>query len=169
MIIRGNTVATNMPRADFGQTDSAKASFILNKPDFEKTAQTAESAKKAAEAALPKSGGSMTGDIAMGGNRVKGLATPTDGSHAATKEYVDGRKATASATLLATAWSGKAQRVSVPGVTANNIVLVTPAPNSYVAYGEAVVYCSAQSDDHLTFTCEEDPAGDLTVNILIMN
>lgn len=169
MIIRGNTVATNMPRADFAQTDSTKASFILNKPDFEKTAQTAESAKKTAEAALPKSGGSMTGDIAMDGKKVTGLPTPSADSDAATKKYVDERKATTSATLNAAGWSEKTQTVSVPGVTANNIVLVTPAPNSYVAYGEAVVYCSAQSDDHLTFTCEDDPAGDLTVNILIMN
>ena len=169
MIIRGNTVATNMPRADFAQTDPANAGFIRNKPDFETTAQTAAAAKKAADAALPRSGGTMTGDIAMGGNRVSGLGIPTDGSDAATKQYVDGRKATASVTLSASAWSGKSQTVSVPGVTADNTVLVTPAPNSYVAYGEAVVYCTGQGTGTLTFSCEEVPGADLTANILIMN
>ena len=32
MIIRGNTVGTTMPRADFAQTDPTKADFIKNKP-----------------------------------------------------------------------------------------------------------------------------------------
>ena len=32
MKIRGNTVGTTMPRADFAQTDPTKADFIKNKP-----------------------------------------------------------------------------------------------------------------------------------------
>ena len=162
MIIRGNTVATNMLRADFGETDAGKSSFIRNKPDFANTAQTAA-------AALPRSGGTMTGSIAMGSNRVSGLPAPSAGSDAATKEYVDGRKATASVTLTASGWSSKKQTVSVSAVTASNTVLVTPAPGSYVAYGEAVVYCSAQGNGSLTFTCDEVPTANLTVNVLIMN
>ena len=169
MIIRGNTVATNMLRADFDETDAGKSSFIRNKPDFANTAQTAEAAKKTADASLPKAGGTMTGDIAMGGNKVSGLATPTSGSDAANKDYVDGRKATASVTLSASGWSENRQTVSVPGVTVDNTVLVTPAPGSYVAYGEAVVYCSAQGSGTLTFTCGELPTADLTANVLIMN
>jgi hypothetical protein len=39
---------------------------------------------------LPKSGGTMSGDINMGGNKVSGLATPVADADAVTKEYVDG-------------------------------------------------------------------------------
>ena len=169
MIIRGNTVSANLLRPDFAETDAARSSFIRNKPDLEAVLQTAEAAKKTADASLPKAGGTMTGDIAMGGNTVSGLATPTSGSDAANKDYVDGRKATASVTLSASGWSENRQTVSVPGVTVDNTVLVTPAPGSYVAYGEAVVYCSAQGSGTLTFTCGEVPGADLSVNILIMN
>ncbi len=38
---------------------------------------------------LELTGGTMSGDIAMGANKVTGLATPTANSDAATKEYVD--------------------------------------------------------------------------------
>ena len=39
--------------------------------------------------ALRKSGDTMTGNLSMGGNQINNLATPTTGSDAATKNYVD--------------------------------------------------------------------------------
>ena len=41
------------------------------------------------DAKLPKAGGTMTGAIAMGTNKITGLGTPTDGTDAANKAYVD--------------------------------------------------------------------------------
>ena len=38
---------------------------------------------------LPKSGGAMTGDIAMGGNRITDMGAPEDSADAATKGYAD--------------------------------------------------------------------------------
>jgi len=41
------------------------------------------------DAKLPKAGGTMSGAIAMGTNKITGLGTPTDATDAATKAYVD--------------------------------------------------------------------------------
>ena len=50
---------------------------------------TANTAKSTADAALPKKGGTMSGDITMGGYKIVGLGNPTSDTDAATKEYVD--------------------------------------------------------------------------------
>jgi hypothetical protein len=42
-----------------------------------------------ANAALPKAGGTMSGAIAMGSNKITGLGTPTDTADAVTKAYAD--------------------------------------------------------------------------------
>jgi len=49
----------------------------------------AATAQSTADAALPKAGGTMSGAIAMGNNKITGLGTPTDAGDAATKSYVD--------------------------------------------------------------------------------
>jgi hypothetical protein len=164
MIIRGNVLCVNMQRTDFLEADPTKGSFLVNNPKAD-----LDAAKAAAEAALPKAGGTMKGEIAMDGKKITGLGSPASDGDAAPKSYVDAQRAAAvSVTLTAAAWSSKKQTVNVAGVTANNNVLVTAAPASYVAWSEAVVYCSAQGDGTLTFACDEVPAVDLTANILIV-
>lgn len=49
----------------------------------------AATAQTTANAALPKAGGTMSGAIAMGSNKITGLGTPTAAADAATKDYVD--------------------------------------------------------------------------------
>lgn len=71
-------------------------------------------------------------------------------------------------TLVAANWSSNAQTVSVTGVTASNIVFVSPAPASATEYGQCGIICTAQSTNSLTFSCQTVPTNDLTVNVLIL-
>lgn len=75
-MIRGNVLSTNMLRSDYAETDPASGAYIANKPD-----ELIRSAKTLAEAALPRTGGTMTGAL--------NVPEPTEASHAATKDYVE--------------------------------------------------------------------------------
>ena len=59
--------------------------------------------------------------------------------------------------------------VEVSGVTASNTVIVSPDPASFEEYAEKNVRCTAQEADSLTFTAEDKPTVDLTVNVVILN
>ena len=74
------------------------------------------------------------------------------------------------ATLSASGWdaNAKTQTVSVAGVTATANLIITSAPNSYIAYSEAVVRCTAQGAGTLTFTCETVPTANVVANVLIL-
>ena len=71
------------------------------------------------------------------------------------------------ATLQASAWVSNAQTIPVSGVTVSSLVVVSAAPASHVAYGEAGVYCSVQAEGSLTFSCSDVPTEDLSVNVVI--
>lgn len=95
------------------------------------------------------------------------VITPTLEKDAANKLYVDsGDFKSTTASLTVAGWSSNSQTVTVSGITASNIVIVSPAPTSYSEYSVCGVYCSAQATNSLTFTCSETPSGALTVNIL---
>ena len=122
--------------------------------------------------ALSTSGGSMTGDIAMGGNRVTGLADPVADGDAASKKYMDSNLAEleyhyAEVVLSAGSWSLNRQVVTVPGITDNVDLTVSPAPNrdNSNAYADAAVLCVATAVNTLAFECETVPDVDLTVNV----
>ena len=70
-------------------------------------------------------------------------------------------------TLTVAGWSDNSQTVTASGVTANNAVVVSPAPSSYRSYGEFGVYCSAQAANSLTFVCDSVPDVALAINIFI--
>ncbi len=74
----------------------------------------------------------------------------------------------ASVSLPVSGWSSKQQTVSVSGVTASNVVIVTASPESYEHYNECAVRCSAQEDGKLTFSCTDTPTSALTANVLIL-
>jgi hypothetical protein len=181
MIIRGNTVGTTVKRADYAQTDPTKSDYIHNKPDaaISKAQSTADSAKTIAEAALPKSGGSMTGGINMGGKAISNLANPSADTDAANKGYVreqvSGTYKPFTATLSAAGWSENApytQRVNVSGVLQSDRPHVGLVPSddtdTALAQEESWGYVSrgVTADGSITFTCYEDkPEVDIPLQI----
>lgn len=74
------------------------------------------------------------------------------------------------AITLSTSWSGSgspySQTVSVSGITANSIVVVSPTPASAETYAQCGVYCSAQASGTLTFVADTKPSANLSVNIV---
>lgn len=72
-----------------GLGEPTEDSHAVPKFYVDNIAEIANSAKNTADSALPKSGGTMTGSITMGGNKMIGLGTPTANTDAATKGYAD--------------------------------------------------------------------------------
>ena len=73
-------------------------------------------------------------------------------------------------TLLASAWSGNAQTITVPGVLADEtkqLIQPVPAIASQAAYLAAGILCTGQAANNLTFTCQTVPEADLTVYVVI--
>lgn len=71
--------------------------------------------------------------------------------------------------LLASNWSNMTQTVNIESVTENNSIFPAPAPENFMAYCEAGIYCSAQSDGTLTFTCTDTPSVDLVINVMVLD
>ena len=81
-----------------------------------------------------------------------------------------GKSTGVSVTLSSSGWDSgaKTQTVSVAGVTATANCIITAAPDSYMAYAEAGVRCTAQGAGTLTFACETVPTADVSANVLIL-
>lgn len=113
---------------------------------------------------LPKpSASDLVGSVAIA-NGGTGATTPS-----AARTNIGAIGATSrSITLNAASWASNSQTVTVSGVSTSNIVIVSPSPDSFEAYGEAGVRCSAQANNSLTFTCSDTPSANLTVNVIIL-
>jgi hypothetical protein len=70
-------------------------------------------------------------------------------------------------TLTAAGWVSNAQTVTVTGVTANNTIIVAPAPSSIDDYTAAGIKCTAQAANALTFECSTAPETAISVNVLV--
>ena len=66
-------------------------------------------------------------------------------------------------------WTDNTQTVQVEGVTAENVIISSPSPASFIKYNEASAYCSAQGDGSLVFSCGSTPEEDLEVCLVIFN
>ena len=70
--------------------------------------------------------------------------------------------------LPASGWAEGVQSVAAEGVTADNHVLVSAAPESRSAWNDAEVYCSGQAQGTLSFTCTGSPTEDISANVVIL-
>ena len=180
MSILGNVAGLGAIQPDWAQTDEKRADFIRNKPDFDAFSGSLEQLRQLAQNALPKAGGTMAGDIRMGGNRLTDLPEPQEGSDAATKAYVDAAGsgvAYLQLTLTAESWTGVeggpyTQQLYSPGITADD------RPHYGLVFSGDRETRLLQKEDwakvddldtevnYLTFTClQERPSVDLTVQL----
>lgn len=125
---------------------------------------------------LPMAGGTMTGNINMGGMWVYGLSEPNNPSDAATKNYVDGKRATYTGTL-GTGWTGSGpytQTVSLSGILASDMPHVTPVlyVDSYIAERAEnwqKISMAEAVEGGIKFTCfEEKPTMELKIQIEVV-
>ena len=121
----------------------------------------------------PEAGLSMTGAINMNKKALTGLKTPTADDDAVplayTKEKLQAKHKAEQVVIPAGGWANLQQNVYVDGVTADNDLIVTPAKDSKSALVDAGVDVAAQGRGTLTFVCEETPAVDVTVNVMILD
>lgn len=139
----------------------------------------AGSAESIAKAALPRTGGKMTGGVDLGGNGITNLAAPTGDNHAANKGYVDtkvaGAHLEAQVTVTASGWSASApytQAVNVNGILATDRVhwgvVYSGDAKRKLSQKEAFAMVDDldSADGQVTFTCfEEKPDVDLTIQL----
>lgn len=143
--------------------DAARKRYV----DTEISTAAGNAETNAKDASLPKAGGTMTGDISMGGNAVKGLKAPSSGSDAATKDYVDGKRAAYTA-VLGTGWTGSGpytQTVAVAGILASDMPHIMPvydAANATAIAQKEAWSCVSKAEaaaGGIKFTCFEDKPG----------
>lgn len=153
--------------------DAARKRYV----DTEISTAAGNAETNAKDASLPRAGGTMTGDISMGGNAVKGLKAPAAGTDAATKDYVDGKRKTFTATV-GTGWTGSGpytQTVAVSGILASDMPHVVPvydADNTTAQAQREAWGCVSRgvaAAGGIQFTCFEDkPETAIPIQIEVM-
>jgi len=120
-----DTQVSNLVASAPGTLDTLNelAEALGDDPNFATTMTNALAAK------LSLAGGTMTGAIAMGTNKITGLGTPTASTDAANKDYIDTMATSAGASATAAAASAAAASTSA-GSAANS---ATAANSSFVS------------------------------------
>ena len=126
--------------------------------------------KATADAALPKTGGTMTGNVTV--------LTPTADMHPATKQYVDGKRKTFTATITTNDWSSAAPYTQTIGISD---ILATDMPHISPVYSDTLDTALAQKEawslvskavtanGSITFTClEEKPVTAIPIQVEVI-
>ena len=153
--------------------DAARKRYV----DAEISTAAGNAETNAKEASLPRAGGTMTGNIDLGGNALTNVKAPAAATDAATKGYVDGKRRTFTATL-GTAWTGSGpytQTVAVSGILAADMPHVMPvydAVNATAIAQKEAWSCVSKAEaaaGGIKFTCFEDkPMAGIPIQIEVM-
>lgn len=65
-------------------------------------------------------------------------------------------------------WTNKTANVSVSGVTADSIVIVTAHPSYVKEWSSCVIRATSLGSGSITFTCDTQPSSTVRANVLIM-
>lgn len=155
------------------------AEAVATKTAIDEVNNKADEAKNAISGlednALMKSGGTMTGDIGMGGHKITGIGYPVSSDDVASKGYVDNTRFLAEVTLSASGWSTNApytQTVDLAGInradTPHYGVVYSGVLQDDIALKEefSKVDDLDTYDGYMVFTCfEEKPEIDIPVQI----
>lgn len=125
---------------------------------------------------LPTSGGTMTGNIDLGGNALTNVKAPAAATDAATKGYVDERIVThQNVSVPASAWGSGAEfagatrtryaDIALAGVTSDIYATVTFNQNDIDNYNLAGI--CATKDGKITIYAEYAPSVDITIPTII--
>ena len=139
----------------------------------------AENALEVAESKMSTDGSvAMEKDFDMGENKIVNVLSPENPTDAANKEYVDGKRITATVSLKSTGWATTTGSAPYYQTVAVAAVLATDTPHWGVVYSETDSIRLAEKtafglvdeveaeDGSCTFTCfEERPETDLTIQM----
>lgn len=104
-------------------------------------------------------------------NQLPAATTSTKGAMSSadkTKLNTMMRPVASTVTLEVANWSNDTQTIIAEGVTTTGHIIVSPAPASINDYVDAGIYCVAQGEGSLTFTCENTPEVAISVQVLIV-
>ena len=128
------------------------AAALGDDPNYATTITNALAAK------LSLSGGTMTGAIAMGTNKITGLGTPTAGTDAATKDYIDTMATSAGASATAAAASAAAAATSATSAA-------TSASSAAASYNSVIGLTGAGIVRDMGSITETDTTSTTYINI----
>lgn len=81
---------------------------------------------------------------------------------------INAKQDTAIARTITFAKGSTSRNITCSGVTANNYVIVTPAPASYAQWVDNRMRMTGQGTDRVTISADTAPTADVSVNVLIL-